>query len=759
MKAIILAGGKGTRLQPLTYTIPKPMLPLYDKPVMEYSIELLKKHGITEIGITLQYRHEQIIEYFGDGSQWGVTLTYFIEKEPLGTAGGIKRAEAFIEEDCIIISGDALTEINLQDVIHFHYEQKSEMTIVTKEVNDVRGYGVVTIDEGNRVTGFVEKPTYEQANSRLINTGVYVIKKSVLDYVNSYGPTDFSFDIIPLLLEYNHTVCSFVTEDYWIDIGQIHHYRQAHYDLWRKWFGNRQESIVSDDALIEEGVTVYDPVYVGENVVIRKGASIGPYTIIGTNSIIEAHAAIDKTILLQNVTVGAESFLYNATIGPYVNVQAMTTYVQDTVAENQVLPQLSVKPDVSIFKNGRLYVHSSVDRERLYNALLLVCKHQGSFCLASDDEGEAIQLRKECFSFLRSNHSAVYDIKKEALPVFRYYMMTSQASIGIYIGVDSKNSGLFLEIYDKKGQLVNQLIEKKIERMYLQAKQANITTSVSLKETSIGNIREEYCDALVKSINQHVLLEDSTRIGVICSPFIQEVVELLCKRLRVHVLFLNKWEKTEEIKRIIKRNKLSFCIQIKEDGETFALYDEKGCSVNDSEIMSLYIYSVYMTKKVAFVPIPIHYSSTLETFAQSLNQSFMRTKAKKRDLLSLLGPVQFQLDAMYALCQLIELIMVQQRKISEMIQYVPHAYMNWRYISCPLEIQEQVMKKLLEEAIGKQVYVIDGLKIYHDPHEWTLILPDGHLPVLNIYSEALNTQTAKKLSAYFVEKIQEYQRV
>ncbi|MGE7713463.1 sugar phosphate nucleotidyltransferase, partial [Priestia megaterium] len=176
-------------------------------------------------------------------------------------------------------------------------------------------------------------------------------------------------------------------------------------------------------------------------------------------------------------------------------------------------------------------------------------------------------------------------------------------------------------------------------------------------------------------------------------------------------------------------------------------------------IMSLYIYSVYMTKKVAFVPIPIHYSSTLETFVQSLNQSFMRTKAKKRDLLSLLGPVQFQLDAMYALCQLIELIMVQQRKISEMIQYVPHAYMNWRYISCPLEIQEQVMKKLLEEAIGKQVYVIDGLKIYHDPHEWTLILPDGHLPVLNIYSEALNTQTAKKLSAYFVEKIQEYQRV
>ncbi|RBN36642.1 nucleotidyltransferase, partial [Priestia megaterium] len=123
--------------------------------------------------------------------------------------------------------------------------------------------------------------------------------------------------------------------------------RQAHYDLWRKWFGNRQESIVSDDALIEEGVTIYDPVYVGENVVIRKGASIGPYTIIGTNSIIEAHAAIDKTILLQNVTVGAESFLYNATIGPYVNVQAMTTYVQDTVAENQVLPQHSVKPDVS----------------------------------------------------------------------------------------------------------------------------------------------------------------------------------------------------------------------------------------------------------------------------------------------------------------------------------------------------------------------------------------------------------------------------
>lgn len=215
MKAVILAGGKGTRLMPLTRDIPKPMIKIIDKPVLEHIILLLKKHGITDIAMTLGYRAEQIVSYFEDGSQWGVNIRYYTEDEPLGTAGSVKRTLNFVGEDFLVISGDAYTEINLTRAIAFHLAKGSMFTMVCQPHPHPVGFGVLDIDENSRIISFVEKP--ENVQPSLINTGIYVINREIMRLVPN-GFYDFGKSLIPRLVG---NMFAYVDYAYWSDIGTL----------------------------------------------------------------------------------------------------------------------------------------------------------------------------------------------------------------------------------------------------------------------------------------------------------------------------------------------------------------------------------------------------------------------------------------------------------------------------------------------------------------------------------------------------------
>lgn len=225
MKAIIMAGGKGTRLMPLTNSIPKPMVNIIDKPVLEYVINLCKNHGITEIGITLGYLPDAIVDYFGDGKKFGVNITYFFEDEPLGTAGGVKNAEGYLGEDFVVLSGDAYSEIDLTRAIEFHKQKESLFTIVATPHPNPVGYGIIELDFENRIKKFVEKPhvTYPS----LINTGIYVMKKTVLNFIPD-GFYDFGKDLLPRLTDVAYAIVDY---NYWSDIGTLASYYQTNLAL------------------------------------------------------------------------------------------------------------------------------------------------------------------------------------------------------------------------------------------------------------------------------------------------------------------------------------------------------------------------------------------------------------------------------------------------------------------------------------------------------------------------------------------------
>ncbi len=215
MRAIILAGGRGERLKPLTNETPKPMINLLNRPVIYYIVELLKKHGITKLAFTLGYKPDSIIEYFGDGSKFGVDIMYFLESEPLGTAGGVKNCSPFIDDDFLVVSGDAFTEVDFTSLIDFHYAKNGIATLCATEVKNPTGFGVIKTNEKGLITEFLEKP--EHTDERLVNTGIYVFKKDVLMEIPN-GFYDFGRNLFPNLLG---NLYAFKTNDYWSDVGTI----------------------------------------------------------------------------------------------------------------------------------------------------------------------------------------------------------------------------------------------------------------------------------------------------------------------------------------------------------------------------------------------------------------------------------------------------------------------------------------------------------------------------------------------------------
>ena len=217
-----MAGGRGTRLRPLTNRYPKPMLPFVDRPVLAHILELLKRFGFTEIIITVHYRAEQIEDYFGDGYDWGLSIRYAFEETPLGTAGSVKNAEPYLgSEPFLVISGDIITDIDLSEVLKFHQKRGGLATLVLRSVPDVRGYGMVTTDYQGRVVQYIEKPTCMKAVPATVNTGIYIVEPALLSLMKRNHVYDFSLDIFPKLLACKTPMFGYITQGYWSDIGTI----------------------------------------------------------------------------------------------------------------------------------------------------------------------------------------------------------------------------------------------------------------------------------------------------------------------------------------------------------------------------------------------------------------------------------------------------------------------------------------------------------------------------------------------------------
>jgi mannose-1-phosphate guanylyltransferase/phosphomannomutase len=321
LKAVVLAGGFGTRLRPLTYSRPKPMLPIGPKPVLQYVIESLADSGFNEIIITTNYLQEQIEDYFGDGSEFGVRLRYPKEETPLGTAGSVKNAARYLNETFALIQGDNITDIDMAQQLKYHKKKNALATLSVMKVNEPWKYGVVILDKQNKITGFQEKPPPEQCRSNLINTGLYVLEPDVLKLIPTGKPFDFAKDVFPIVLEQGKGLYGYLAKGFWTDIGSVEGFLEA-----SRWLLNKVAPHISptadvnrarirgsvwigDGTILETGVKIQGPVYIEGSCTIQKGVSMNPGTmlkrkvIVGDDSTINGAVVFDSTEIHSKVVL------------------------------------------------------------------------------------------------------------------------------------------------------------------------------------------------------------------------------------------------------------------------------------------------------------------------------------------------------------------------------------------------------------------------------------------------------------------------
>ncbi len=307
MKAVIMAGGEGTRLRPLTANQPKPMLPMANRPMAEHVVNLLRRHGFDDVVVTVAFLANQIRTYFGDGSEFGVRMVYAIEDSPLGTAGSVLDARDELKERFLVISGDVLTDIDLSELVAFHEKQGSVATLALKSMENPLEFGIVITGPDGRVERFLEKPGWGAVFSDTINTGIYVLEPEVFDWIPEGRPVDFSGEVFPAMLEAGRDLFGFVAGGYWEDVGTLEAYAGAHRDILDgkvdvdvPGFPLRAGIWIGEGAEIHPSATVSGPAVIGDNCRVGPDAELGPHTVIGANVRVGDNAQLENTIVHDN---------------------------------------------------------------------------------------------------------------------------------------------------------------------------------------------------------------------------------------------------------------------------------------------------------------------------------------------------------------------------------------------------------------------------------------------------------------------------
>ncbi|MDQ3927027.1 MAG: NDP-sugar synthase [Actinomycetota bacterium] len=360
MKAVVMAGGKGTRLRPLTSNQPKPMIPIVNVPCMEHIVRLLKRHGFEDILVTLEFMTEAVQAYFGDGAEWGVNIEYSVEEKPLGTAGSVKYAEDRLRERFVIVSGDALTDVDLTKVLTFHEERGAEATLVLKGVEDPSEFGIVEIQDDGRVSDFLEKPDEEEVFSYTANTGIYVLEPNVLQDIPADQEYDFSKELFPKLLEEGRPVYGYTMEGYWEDIGNIEQYMGAQRDV----LDGKVQGIQLPGERLGEGVYVgrdtrvdedqlEGPVLLGDNVKVSPGARLGPYSVLAPNTSVGAGASVARSTVAEGTSIGEEADLDGALIGRACSIGTRARILEGSALGDVVSvgAEATIAPGVTVFPN------------------------------------------------------------------------------------------------------------------------------------------------------------------------------------------------------------------------------------------------------------------------------------------------------------------------------------------------------------------------------------------------------------------------
>jgi mannose-1-phosphate guanylyltransferase / phosphomannomutase len=639
MKALIMAGGEGTRLRPLTSNQPKPMMPIANRPMMEHIVELLKNHGFSDIVVTVAYQANAIRTYFGNGSEFGARMVYATEETPLGTAGSVRNAMEELDDAFLVISGDVLTDIDLTAVVDFHREKKAMATIALKAMENPLEFGIVIAREDGSIDRFLEKPSWGQVFSDTINTGIYVLEPEIFDYIEPEKPVDFSSDVFPRLVDDEMPIFGFVADGYWEDVGTLDAYIKAHQDVLDAqvtldlpgfrigdgvWLGEGSE--------VDPDATIDGPAIIGDYCRVEAGARLAEYTVLGSNVRVGQDTFVERSVVHDNVYLGPGVRLRGAIVGRSSDLRRGARVEEGVVIGDEcfVGEHAVIHPGVKIYpfktvehgaivnssivweSRGARHLFSRNVVEGLANvditpelAVRLAMAYgttmkKGSTVVASRDTSRAARVLKRALMVgLNGAGIDVADLEVATVPVTRFGVRNEQSAGGMSVRLARDDpQSVVIRFFDSVGIDISEATQKKIERLFYRedyrrslageigdlrfpVRTAEFYTALLMENVDVEAIRA----ARFKVVLDYAYGAASFVMPNVLSKLGAEVLSVNPYASTRQSLTFNRWEHAANVSGLVKASGAHLGAVIDTDGEYITLVDDTGYVLTDDQVL------------------------------------------------------------------------------------------------------------------------------------------------------------------------------
>lgn len=694
MKAVVMAGGEGSRLRPLTVGRPKPLVPIVNKAVIGHILDLLKSHGITEVVITLRYMASSIQDFLDDGENYGVNLTYSVEETPLGTAGSVKNAAHLLGDDepFIVISGDALTDFDLGEIIASHQEHNALATLTLAHVEDPLEYGVIVTDDEGWITQFLEKPTWGELISDTVNTGIYVLEPEVLAMIPEETNFDFSIDLFPALLAKQKPVHGYVADGYWCDVGDMEAYMRANADM---LYGKVKLSEplgehigggiwVGKDVEIAPSAQLFGPIYLGNQVKIKGDVTIYGPAVIRDYSVIDNYSRIERSILWRNNYVGETCELRGTIISRQCSIKSQVVAFEGVVigdncivgegaalhANVKLWPRKEVEAGATVKESiiwgnqgrrslfarfgvsGVVNIDLTPEFAAKLSAALGASLDKGSYVAINRDIHRASRMIKRALvSGLPGTGVNVWDLGTIAIPVARYFVRNNESiSAGIHVRISPFDQRVIdIRFTDAQGMNQSSSAERAIERVFFREDFRRAYFNEIGTIDYAGDPIEIYTEEFMKHVDVERIRKRNFRLVVDYSyGLVPDSLSGILTQLNVDLVPLNARmdenklamledefvNNRQRMAQIVGAVGADLGIQFDVGGEKIFIVDDKGRALNGEMgaalMMELALYA-YPGRSIA---VPVTMPNAFDAIARWHDAGLIRIRKNLRSLMS-----------------------------------------------------------------------------------------------------------------------------
>ena len=788
MKGLIMAGGRGTRLKPLTCDCPKPMVPVCNQPIMTYAMELLRSHGVTHIGVTIQYLPERIRNHYMDGRGYGVRLSYFTETSPLGTAGSVKNAERMLDETFVVVSGDALTSIDLSKAFAFHRDSGAAATLVLARVGVPLEYGVVITDDDGRISRFVEKPNWSEVFSDTVNTGIYILEPHVLSLIPEGKAFDFSKDLFPLMMEKEMPLYGYVADEYWCDVGDLESYRTAQFDTLDGNTGinlpmprKKDRLWVSDTANIGKHVTLTPPCVIGSHVKIADGVRLGPYAVVGDGCIIEQNASVKKSILWARTRAGEACEIRGAVLCRNVKAGANCTVLEGSVVGDRCAlgPGVMVKPDVRLWPGKKIGANVTVSEDVVWGTGRQKTLFRGGVASGTPDQMNPAFLSRAAAAFAEqvakenrriavawmdfraqgAQHSLLsgismagyeaWDMGQATMPMVRAAVRYFRMAGGFCISSAARR--VSLEACDGGGADLTPGEERKIENILAVGEQ---TWPGNGRVLTLPGFESVYAAGIARIWPHHGDGVTAALPPVACTnPQVRRILKEVYGRANIRVRVLSRLGNETGILLYKAQNGLSI---VTEDGP---VRDEITTGIIAQCCMEFYremrpVLPFSMPQSLIDAILPGDREPLYVGSGRFSSMEAVRKQEGIGDIPDMLGAFGAWFDPAVQAVLLSARMAKEGIGLSELVKMGGECCVAEREVECPWEEKGRILRTLVQDAgrEGERAETREGIRLIRHNGR-VLVLPDVNRPVYRIYADAVNVEAAESLAEDMAEKV------